>query len=452
LANHAAQAGWSDSEIAALFFEHRRRHGQDVGKALRPEYCRRTIETARKSRSAITAQGPYGLTLRLAGAPHKTSSRTTFSCRVLLNDECLSDITITTTSTGLEKAARYLVELLTEPPPEAKKQVTLWLSRTLITFADQSAKADRIQVPTGESSREAIQNYLVQECDFRFVNEQGQVWSEKRGGWFRRQDVIVSTPTLLMDRVRLCHDVPGNRDGQSVSDSVLVGHITKLLGVAWANLFRELPLEAAAVGLTADSHAASEFCKKMFTLWTTPKTWQILQHDPDTCDPGKITARSSLTSRAVQLFQANDRTPPRCWRRVHHALAAWWRIAPSPGSQRPRLWLAMRHELASQLRIELPGVVDQRSLCLLATRYGIAADENDPATPAAKLGRSGLRLLVLSPAFTDELTDEPGDEAPPAGGETSGSSSPEGGGRSLPPDQESSGDGMDEEFSGEEES
>ncbi len=71
----------------------------------------------------------------------------------------------------------------------------------------------------------------------------------------------------------------------------------------------------------------------------------------------------------------------------------------------------MRYVLADQVGISLPGVVDQRSLTVLAGRYGLAAE--DDAAPSARLGGQtggGAQLLVLSRDLTDELLAEPIDE------------------------------------------
>ncbi|MCX5673837.1 MAG: hypothetical protein NTX87_02415 [Planctomycetota bacterium] len=48
LASLAAAAGWTDQEVAALLVAWRRKHGEDVGKALRQDYMRRTIDKARE--------------------------------------------------------------------------------------------------------------------------------------------------------------------------------------------------------------------------------------------------------------------------------------------------------------------------------------------------------------------------------------------------------------------
>lgn len=47
IASLAAQAGWSDQEIADLIVAHRRKHRDDVSKALRQDYMARTIAKAR---------------------------------------------------------------------------------------------------------------------------------------------------------------------------------------------------------------------------------------------------------------------------------------------------------------------------------------------------------------------------------------------------------------------
>lgn len=49
LANHAVALGWANQDIANLIIAHRRKHGKDVMKAVRPDYIRRTLAKARTS-------------------------------------------------------------------------------------------------------------------------------------------------------------------------------------------------------------------------------------------------------------------------------------------------------------------------------------------------------------------------------------------------------------------
>lgn len=55
LATQAANASWTDQEIAALLLAFRRQNKLDVSKALRPDYVRRTISKARDAISRDTA-------------------------------------------------------------------------------------------------------------------------------------------------------------------------------------------------------------------------------------------------------------------------------------------------------------------------------------------------------------------------------------------------------------
>jgi putative DNA primase/helicase len=68
LATIGAIANFSDSKIAALIYEHRRRHGQDVLKAKRPDYIAATITKARLANKGTSSQGDPGLTKELADA------------------------------------------------------------------------------------------------------------------------------------------------------------------------------------------------------------------------------------------------------------------------------------------------------------------------------------------------------------------------------------------------
>jgi len=54
LANYAAQAGWTDQEIANLLIAHRAKHGEDL--KLRPDYYKRTIAIAKKNAEKYKAE------------------------------------------------------------------------------------------------------------------------------------------------------------------------------------------------------------------------------------------------------------------------------------------------------------------------------------------------------------------------------------------------------------
>lgn len=71
LASQAARAGWSDQEIAALILAWRRKHKEDLTKALRVDYIGRTIARARESMArteAAEALEDVGETLQEAKA------------------------------------------------------------------------------------------------------------------------------------------------------------------------------------------------------------------------------------------------------------------------------------------------------------------------------------------------------------------------------------------------
>ena len=170
-----------------------------------------------------------------------------------------------------------------------------------------------------------------------------------------------------------------------------------------------------AADLTAASGAAVEFRRATIRLWTAARTWTV-DEEPDGHAGAlrKVTARASMLSRARQKAEPylapHHQSLPAGWQRILTAVDGWWRLTQVEGGQR-QLWLAMRYVLADQVGISLPGVVDQRSLTVLAGRYGLAAE--DDGAPSARLGGQtggGAKLLVLSRDLTDELLAEPIDE------------------------------------------
>ena len=88
----------------------------------------------------------------------------------------------------------------------------------------------------------------------------------------------------------------------------------------------------------------------------------------------KRAARASLASRVRTQIEYPDqlRNKTRCgWLPVQNGFDAWWRPTGDPNNP---ILLAMRYTLSDQLRIEIPGVTDQRSLRRLAGNYGALDD------------------------------------------------------------------------------
>jgi len=422
LAGLAAAAGCSDAEIAALILAHRRRHGQNAEKALRPDYVCRTIRKAKDPAplrppadpsARFVAPDSSGLVLALAGQPRRTPTRTGFRIEVSRGGESLGRVTASDSSTGIRNAARDLCDLLPEGIG-TPKTVRRWLPQAL---AHIDAQAQRLAADAGEAAGEtmleALADFAAAEFGAAFRDADGRVWSERQRRWLRRQDLLAATPPELLLRLKACADAPRNAAGDVVNDSTLVYHVTRLLGVVWAGLLRDLPVQEDAEGLAATSGAATEFRRAVIRLWTAAKTWTV-DEEPDvqTGVPRKVTARASMLSRARQKaqFHLGGRYQPAGWSRILTALDAWWKVTQVEGSRR-QLWLAMRYTLPDQVGVPLPGVVDQRSLAVLASRYGVAGE--DGCAPSGRLGgrtSGGAKILVLSRELIDELLAEPADE------------------------------------------
>ena len=141
----------------------------------------------------------------------------------------------------------------------------------------------------------------------------------------------------------------------------------------------ELPAEVdAGESVDAKSEAGSEFRECLAALWVCPVSAEITRTSGDETDPA---TKASMASRA--LTQALGPPPLRLerhfgrgWEQVHAAYHCWWRLMGTDRS--PILWLAMRHLLAGQVGVSLPGVRSARSLTTLARRYTASASCSCP--------------------------------------------------------------------------
>src|SRR5262249_18029122 len=125
--------------------------------------------------------------------------------------------------------------------------------------------------------------------------------------------------------------------------------------------------------------------------------------------------RASLISRARHRIderntrQTNYPKPNNRWHRILDACSAWWRPWVTQGGEEVVL-LAMRWELTHQIKVDLPGVTDQKSLVRLGKMFGVI--DQAPGVPGHAEG-GDERLAVLSRGLTDQLLQGAGELTDP---------------------------------------
>jgi hypothetical protein len=194
----------------------------------------------------------------------------------------------------------------------------------------------------------------------------------------------------------------------------LLKMITGKLGITWASILATLPTQRD-VDLGANTAAGRQFRSEMIRLWTTPHTWEIPKNGDGTASEHISATKASLVSRVQSQFRRWQRAgsvivKKQAWRHIHPALSGWWRVGEVDGEL--RVYLAMRWELASQVRQELTAVTDQDSLTDLGKKFRVLAKDPVVAdrTPGSKGDERQLRLAILSDDLTDELLSNPAED------------------------------------------
>jgi hypothetical protein len=220
---------------------------------------------------------------------------------------------------------------------------------------------------------------------------------------------VTFTPNWLIEQAGEAADAPRNQHGEPLRHEVL-RTVKAELEVLWADLAERLPM-AAEADLGQATAAGRDFRGAMARLWSALCTGEQIKKTGRGTDPlEEMLVRASLLQKVRKSAEpylkgqvAAGRREK--WRTVQPSLMAWWR----PGTTREgevTIWLGMRWQLASQTRVELPGVKDQGSLNELGEKFGVL----DPDPPVSRKLTGGTdRLAVLSVEFTQGLLGEPDD-------------------------------------------
>lgn len=422
LANIAVAAGWKDAEIHGLMLAWRRKHAYDTDKLLRTDYVTGTIVKARESSSGgehvpacCISEGPFGVTLTVSTLPRQTVTKMTITGTFTRAENEPIELMFSTSATSLNATAADIAAILFDALPEEETRTSLktkikgWMTRAIPQIRRWAAQKRR-QEPSGQTMLDIIIDRVRVEYDLRFSDNLGQIWSERKGRWIKRQEVIGYTPKDMLAQLTEACDVPTESAGEPASDARLASVATKLLGIAWATITAELPSQENASGLTDATNAAALLRAAIIKAWTVISTGRHVEVTAPGGDTQMVPARCSLASKVRE----KEGTDERYWQEVQGGYHAYRR--PGVFHERLTKWLAMRFELFAQVNVILPGVNTPTKFTQLAKAYGLAADDGDPDTPPFYLSGGKARVVVLSPELSAEILaipiDDPSDQDP----------------------------------------
>src|SRR5262249_42798823 len=152
-------------------------------------------------------------------------------------------------------------------------------------------------------------------------------------------------------------------DAGIVNQAALLALLEAALKVVWSDQHEQLPTAEDAAGLGESSEAARAFRSVFIRLWTATNVFEVPKSEA--AESG-LAVKSTLAMRAMNGFLPYRGSSVairkrESWRRVHQAHAAWWRPHVDDDGE-VCIRLAMRWELAGQVKLDLPGVSDQASL------------------------------------------------------------------------------------------
>jgi hypothetical protein len=412
LTNLAARAGWSDQEIVDLCIAHQRTHGDQI--KLRAAYYRHNIKKARKSIAKDRTLGvriKHGrgskefalgcLTLR-PGPAHRTPAGKVVVPLNVFKAGCLVDqFSLNGTPSGRKMAATHLVSThFGDTAPDPREVQRIFAS----IVAAAAAEMEKGAGPQGPTLAEVVEAKVPQAFRLAFRNDKGGAWSEAFKREFDRTRFLETAgSSWLLTVAATAVDAPKTAAG-GVGRPALVDALMCELKILWADLMDRLPV-ASAADLTPDSAAGQRFVEALTHLWHAPATFEKTAEGGEGV-PITATLISRVRSQKVKFLPALVSRPR--WMKIHPAYSAWWRpyLRKDDGGEvvEECILLAMRYELANQLRRSLPWVFNQGDLTTLGTKFGVL--EEDPAVPV-RTSAGKERLAVLNAGLCRELLAEP---------------------------------------------
>lgn len=308
---------------------------------------------------------------------------------------------ITSTDSSRRGPAKTLAKIAGVEPDEAE---------ALLVQLAADAQTRLEQTP--EKSGPTIHDVLVERVpvDLHLTHRTCRgLWSEAQPGEVTRGDFLAQLPTPLIDACAEAADAPDERRD-------LLRAVREELAVVWADLMQQLPAEEN-VDLGEATAAGRRFRTSLIAVWTRPRLLERERTGEGT-EVGMSASLVSRIRRSVRDYQTGNLVVEERerWREIHPAYRAWWRPYADAENGQVRIALAMRHELAGAIGVELPECHDQATMRRIGERYGCFAEQiatTEGPLPSALSGHSPTgpeRLAVLSPGLVEELLSTPRDE------------------------------------------
>ncbi len=327
-----------------------------------------------------------GVTLR-PGLPRRTGSgRITLSVAVLRDGVMLDQVPLSNTDGGRRAAARTLAAHFAGEAPKPT-EVQLLLARIIAAAAQE---LDHGPPVAALNLRDVVRTIVPTALQIVGRTDKG-LWSDAKDGELTRADLIAFTPERLLKAAAAAADAPQSPAG--MNRGMLLGALRDELTVLYANLIETEPLISAA-NLTRDMRFSMRFRANLVSLWTKPKTFELLKPG----DGDVRTASKTSLARRARDVATGVRESSRGWREVQRAHHAYWRAVVTNEGE-VTLYLGMRWELAGEIEVMLPGVINQDSLQALAKKAGCL----NPDPPVTDRLSGGHRLIVLSDDLRDEI-------------------------------------------------
>jgi hypothetical protein len=290
--------------------------------------------------------------------------------------------TITSTGTGCQAALATLKGHLGDEfnATTAKAVLQKMLADAAQRLRDQP-KAE------GPTMRQVVEEVLRTQLQPRCRTPKG-IWCEGMGRELTRAefqalavgDAVIGPASKAVDAPRAEPSLPPERLD-------MIRALETEAKAAWANWLGSLPKDRD-VEMGKDTERAKAFWEAIRAVWVKPQTFERVQ---DKLIGSEVASNATLISRVMAARAKGLHRENTGWQPAHNAYAAWWRVYTAPDGEE-RVALAMRHELASQMKAELPGVNDQESLTRLGVQFGVV-DPNPPVPSVLSHGTEGVAVL-----------------------------------------------------------
>lgn len=328
-----------------------------------------------------------------AGSIRRTGAKIVVSISIERDYKTIDLLQLTSATSGRNQVAKAILALV---GPGHDIEIAQAIAKLLVDAEERLKSAPA----GGQKTVRQIVHDLVPD-EFRFTHRTGKgVWSESRRCDVPRGEFLAYTPDKL---VRVCMvgiDCPRSDDGV-VKEPELLRLIEVALKIEWATLCDTLPMvEADADDLDQRSEAADRFRQMILKIWHTMITFDITMAKPDTKEPQRA-SKCSLAAKVMRLSKEAGHKATG-WQDVQKGYAAFWRYEPV-GTTGFKIVLAMRHVLAAQIGVEIPGASNQTALRKLGVRYSVISDTSSVSSRQ----NDGNRLVVLSDEMTQEILWEP---------------------------------------------